>query len=295
MGQPPLVIDTSTEEPEAECLGLQFLPASLAGEADEGPCVVVVKTPLEFFQWVASPPPGLQWLQVENLLDETEVWASASRRQGDAALDVVVSDPGNDYPALYRLVDVSKVRDVRVTIPVEPGFMKSLRLAASLQLPVRLLPGQSSAAVLEELEQALEFYLHNPVVEAPVEPFHSCLASMGDLPITDLWMILELDPNSFVRYDQEGKPTVPEGVAGSISNHFVEDHVAGLLASGSECAECRWKDLCRGYFKLPDPNYSCAGIINIFDRLQQASVEMDTDLTDFETNNEVVGGLPETS
>jgi hypothetical protein len=98
-------------------------------------------------------------------------------------------------------------------------------------------------------------------------------------------MILEQDPNAFARYDEEGQSTVPEGVEGTISENFVDDHMTGLLASGSECAGCRWKDLCRGYFKLPDPSFSCAGMIRIFDRLKKVAEEMDGDLAAFETNN----------
>jgi hypothetical protein len=43
---------------------------------------------------------------------------------------------------------VRSVRDVRVSMPAAPGFLRALRLAASLGLPVRLLPGQPSAEAL---------------------------------------------------------------------------------------------------------------------------------------------------
>jgi hypothetical protein len=69
------------------------------------------------------------------------------------------------------------VRPVRVTIPANPGFFKALRIAASLQLPVRLLPGQPGAEVLDELTQAAHFYLHDAMVDAPVEFFHSVFAA----------------------------------------------------------------------------------------------------------------------
>jgi len=69
------------------------------------------------------------------------------------------------------------VRDVRVSMPPTPGFLKAVKLALSLRLPVRILPGQPSAEMLAELTEALEFYIHEPMVEVPVEFFHSLLGS----------------------------------------------------------------------------------------------------------------------
>ena len=212
------------------------------------------------------------------------IWATAARKEGDVALDVIVSDPATEFPHLYRLVDVRKVRDLRVTIPVVPGFMKSLRLAASIQLPVRLLPAQPDPALLEELQEAVQFYLHDPMVEAPVDFFHSSLAFMRDLPVDDLWMILEQDPNEFPRMDAHGNALAPEGVTGPVPENFVALHAAGLVSTGAECATCRWEKLCRGYFKLPDPRYSCEGMVKVFDRLKEAAEEMSADLATFESS-----------
>jgi hypothetical protein len=52
-----------------------------------------------------------------------------------------------------------------------------------------LLPGQPTEAALKELEEAVQFYLHDPMVESPVEFFHSSLAFMSSMPVDDLWMI----------------------------------------------------------------------------------------------------------
>src|SRR3984893_19607299 len=98
------------------------------------------------------------------------------------------------------------VRDVRVSMPAAPGFLKAVKLAASLRLPVRVLPGQPTPEVLAELTEALEFYLHGPMVEIPVEFFHSLLATADR---GSLWMILEEDPAAFLHYDAEGRPEVP--------------------------------------------------------------------------------------
>ena len=286
MDQPPLTTPPA-EEPAVESPVLPFFPASIAGNREEQAFVVVAGTPLEFCHWLRHAPPAVQWIQVENLLGEPEVWATAARKEGDVALDVIVSDPATEFPSLYRLVDVGKVRDVRVTIPVVPGFMKSLRLAASLQLPVRLLPGQADPALLEELQEAVAFYLHDPMVEAPVDFFHSSLAFMRDMPVDDLWMILEQDPNEFPKFGPDGNPLpLPlPGLEGPVPENFVETHAANLAVTGAECATCRWEKLCRGYFKRPHPAYSCEGIVKVFDQLKEAADEMSADLATFESSN----------
>ena len=96
----------------------------------------------------------------------------------EVALDVLLADPASEFSDLYRLVDVRAVRPVRVSMPALAGFSKAVRLAAALGLSVRLLPGQPTPEVLNELAETLTFYLRDPMVEAPVEFFHSVLAFM---------------------------------------------------------------------------------------------------------------------
>jgi len=242
--------------------------------------VVVVRTRDALEHWLRDPSPGLQWIQVEGLLDDAEAWGAAARGDSDVPLDVALSDPASGFPNLYRLVDVLRARDVRVTMPAAPGFMSALRLAASLHLPVRLLPGQPCEKALAELEQAADFYLRDPMVEVPVEFFHSALTSMRGAPTGSLWRILEEDPAVFLPHDAEGNPVLPEtGQPDSVAPADVVDaFLATLVEAGAECAPCRWQSLCRGYFKKPDTTYSCAGIVRILDRLRAAAEEIERDL-----------------
>jgi hypothetical protein len=50
------------------------------------------------------------------------------------------------------------------------------------------------------------------------------------------------------------------------------------VAGAGECRDCRWLGFCGGYFKHPDPEYSCNGVMRIFDILQRASDELHADL-----------------
>lgn len=241
----------------------------------DGRFVVIVKTREEFEHWLREAMPGPEWLQVEGMLGDREVWAMAAQGPPTPALDVVVTNPAAEFASLYRLVDVRSVREVRVTIPAKPGFMKAVRLAAALQLRVRLLPGQPSAEVLSELAEAAQFYLRDPMVETPVEYFHSLLAVFRGMADGTLWDFLEEDPALFSHYDPAGRALhAPD---------FVETHFARLLLEGAECATCRWQSVCAGYFKWPDRGYGCAGVKQIFATLEAAADEIGGDLAREET------------
>ena len=267
--------------PQEVYQSLRFLPAALAEGVDR-PFVAVVRSRDELCRWLSEPFPGLEWIQVEGLLGDPDAWASAAHGPSQVQLDVVLSDPAREFSDLYRLVDVCAVREVRVSTPAAPGFLKAVKLAASLRLPVRVLPGQPTSEVLAELKEALEFYLHGAMVETPVEFFHSLLAAACGADTGSLWMILEEDPAAFLHYDAEGRPELPRsGGFRSVEippEAFVEHRLKNLVEQGAECATCPWQQACRGYFKWPDPSYSCAGVKQLFSMIGAAAAEIGRDL-----------------
>jgi hypothetical protein len=261
---------------------LKFLPTALAEEQGVRPFVALARSRDELCRWLGEPLGGLQWIQVEELLGDPDAWAQAASGASQVPLDVVLSDPASEFSDLYRLVDVCTMHDVRVTMPAAPGFLKAIKLAASLRLPVRVIPGQPTPEVLAELMEALEFYLHEPVVEMPVEFFHSLLAAKCGVDEGSLWMILEEDPAAYLHYDAEGRPQLPRSSGFrpiEISPEaFVEHHLKNLIEQNAECATCPWQGACRGYFKWPDPAYSCQGVKQLFLGIEAAANEIERDL-----------------
>lgn len=270
---------------------LAFLLSALAEEQGDQPFVAIVKSRDELLRWLGKPLRGLQWIQVEGLLGDPDAWTTPGASQ--VPLDVVLSDPVSEFSDLYRLVDVCAVHDVRVSMPAAPGFLKAVKLAASLRLLVRILPGQPTREVMAELTEALEFYLHGQMVEAPVEFFHSLLATFFGADKGSLWMILEEDPAVFLHYDAEGLPKLPrsDGFRSvEISpGGFVEHHLKSLVEQGAECAACPWQQICRGYFKWPDPAYSCEGVKQLFSILKAAAHEIERDLVSSEEELHLTG------
>jgi hypothetical protein len=261
---------------------LRILPSSLAETLNDQPFVAIVRSRDELCRWLRDPLPGLRWLQVEGLWGDSDAWIEAAHIDSDVSLDLILTNPSSEFSDLYKLVDACAVRDLRVTIHARPGLLKAVKLAAALRFPVRILPGQPEADILAELNEALDFYLHEPAVEAPVEFFHSLLASSHGADPGSLWMILEEDPAAFLQYDINGMTQLPRsGSFGSIENspaEFVENHLRNLVEQGAECATCAWQKSCRGYFKWTDPAYSCKGVKELFTVIEAAAEEMARDL-----------------
>ena len=271
--------------PEEAIAPLRILPSALAETCGDLPFVAIVRNREELFRWLGGPFPGLRWLQVEGMLGDSEAWAEAAHDKSHIPFDVVLSDPASEFSDLYRLVDASAERDIRVTMPAGPGLSKAVRLASALGFPVRVLPGQPMTGALSELREILEFYLHEPMVEAPIEFLHSFLASMEGGYTGSLWVILEEDPDTFHRCDANGRAWVPRSCDSSyvesVSPGFVEKRLKSLIAQGGECASCPWQQPCRGYFKWPDPTYSCEGIKELFSSIQTAGNEIRKELASF--------------
>ena len=267
---------------EEDYSSLRILPSALAEGQGDRPFVAIVRSREELCRWLRDPLPGLKWLQVEGMLGDSDAWTEAAHSDSDVSLDLVLSDPASQFSELYKLVDVCGVHDCRVTILARPGLLKAVKLAAALSFPVRILPGQPTGEVLAELKEVLDFYLHAPTVEAPVEFFHSLLAITYGADAGSLWMILEEDPAAFLQYDINGKPRLPGSSSFEFVEispaEFVENHLRSLVEQGAECATCPWQQACRGYFKWPDPAYSCEGVKELFSIIQAAADEIGRDV-----------------
>lgn len=193
-----------------------------------------------------------------------------------APLDVVLDDPTRDAAGLYGLDRIRRDHPVRVTIPGRPGVARSARIAMALQLPVRLLTYQPSSELLTELDEVLDIYLHDSRATAPAEFLQSALAwwLFDDAPSP--WVALELDPDWYPRLGVDAAATGgpwPPPEAG-----FVSRRLRGLTEAGGECATCRFRGWCQGFFKWPDSAYECAGVARFIGRLEDSAARLSQDL-----------------
>ena len=201
-------------------------------------------------------------------------------------VDIVMRDPA-EFPKLYRYSDLLENHPVRVSIPAVPGCSKAVKLAVSLNFAVKLVISQQpDQALIEELAQVLDLYLHRPNVAQPVEYFHSTFLSFFHGESATLWSIEEEDP-TFIRYvTDEGKETISprlEGISfGARGDSVVADYQRALLAEKGECDGCEFWDICGGYFKWPDKQYHCDGVKSLFRTLKEAAGELQRELKSFE-------------
>src|ERR1700736_2477163 len=89
------------ESPES-ARPISFLPAELVEEQGGGAFVAVVRRKDEFLRLLQRPPVGLQWLQVEGLLGDPEIWVQAAHGDSDVALDIFLATPAEEFSDLYR-------------------------------------------------------------------------------------------------------------------------------------------------------------------------------------------------
>jgi hypothetical protein len=197
-------------------------------------------------------------------------------------IELTLERPSKDFARVYEYAKLLDNHPVRVLLPVELGFEKAVKLAASLQFAVRLQVGQPAMPLIEPLARVLDDYLHRPTVGQPIEYFHSVLLGLCHRQPISLWAIQEEDP-ALVRHVDAGcgerlPGKLAEADVGTHPEQFVEQWASRLRTEGAECAECPFFAPCRGYFKWPRRDYDCAGVTTLFRTLQQAADALRADL-----------------
>ncbi len=223
-------------------------------------------------------PEGLQYVQLLSASVQTDALATLSNWGRNVPLDVVMGEPATDFPLLYNFSKLLDRRPVRVSIPVVPGFLKAVTLALALHFAVKLVVGQPDAALIDEIGETLDIYLHRPNVSQPVEFFHSLfLSAYRDEPV-NIWSVQEDDPEHFCYVADDGTETLSPRFGGAVPDGVSRvDLIKGDSASApvaSECDTCDFFSACRGYFKWPDSGYNCDGVKSIFATIDTEAAEL---------------------
>lgn len=201
-------------------------------------------------------------------------------------IEMVLQHPAGDTMKLYRLCRLQRSHPVRVVLPIVAGFGNAARVASFLHLPVKLEGAPPEPELLEEFSATLDFFLHNKAVCQPIDYFAGLLtAVLHKQPVT-LWELQEEDPSILVYVTDDGGETIarpPFTDRGEDLKSFRFDLTRRVLEPEAECASCDFFLNCGGYFKWPNPDYSCAGVKPIFQRLREAAYELQDDLSLYPT------------
>jgi hypothetical protein len=204
---------------------------------------------------------------------------------GSVPIDIVMRDPAREFPILYKFSMLHDKHPVRVSIAVRPGFVKAVKLALALNFAVKLEVGQPDAALVQELAEVLDLYLHRSSVKQPVEYFHSIFLSFYHQERSSLWFIQEDDPVQFRFITDEGEEMVSQRFAGNYPKYKAGAIVGGQAVERtgekSECDTCEFFACCGGYFKWPDKEFSCEGVKTLFGTIKGAAAELRDDLNAF--------------
>lgn len=223
---------------------------------------------------------ALQLLDISADLDELDGWNPG------LPIEVVLQDPEAETMKLYRLCKLQRSHPVRVVLPVVAGFSSAARVASFLHLPVKLEGAAPDPELLEEFSTTLDFFLYNKAVSQPIDYFSALLTAVLHKQPVSLWELQEEDP-ALVRYvTDDGRETIarrPVAIRDEDLDAFRFELTKRVLAPEAECASCEFFMNCGGYFKWPDPDYSCAGIRGLFQRLCDAAHELQDDLSLYPT------------
>ena len=198
-------------------------------------------------------------------------------------VELVMADPAGEFPLLYRHTNLLDNHPVRAVVPVRPGLLSAVKVAVSLDFAVRLEVGQPEPALVEELSEALEFYLRQPTVAQPVEFFHGALLGFYHDDPLPLWVVLEEEPQLLRHVADDGAESRYGRLAGGDFAAIPPDAdlsiwMERVLATNDECRDCAFLRGCGGYFKWPRPDYDCAGVKRLFGQLRAAALELRRDL-----------------
>ena len=136
------------------------------------------------------------------------------------------------------------------------------------------------------LEKVLEFYLHNPLLKTPVEPFHSLLKTLSSGSGYTLWETEyeNIKTNIFISDDNRvslSKRWYGRGLIYGSAGDSWEELTASELYNNlksfkkelfrrkSDCIYCAHMDICGGFLKAVDADWPCEAWISVFDILRR--------------------------
>jgi hypothetical protein len=216
---------------------------------------------------------------------ESDTLAPLANWGRDIPLDIVIRNPALEFPLLYNFSKLLDKHPIRASIAVKPGFAKAVKLALALNFAVKLDPEQPGPALIDEMSEVLDLFLHRPNVSQPVDFFHSIFLSFYRQEPASLWMLQEEDPDYFRFITDDGVETMSPRFAGvdlkSNNGNPAEVDTRPNSRDEIECDTCEYLDRCGGYFKWPNKDYGCEGVKTIFGTLNAAAIELRKDLATF--------------
>jgi len=169
------------------------------------------------------------------------------------------------------------IEGIRKTLPVfhvfpDEHLLKKVNFLTALHFPVHI-PTDRPPASSDTLLQALDFYLHSPLLNVPIEPFHTLLITQGKRTGFSLWDI-EKERSSVNFYLHENNISLSrrwldgKKYFGELDNTWTDimnsDFMIELkslkytlFTTNAACIYCPHLDICDGFLKAVDIERPC--------------------------------------
>ena len=255
------------------------VPAALASQFGARQLVIRSHTPSELIRCAQdSSLPNILCFQLVSLVPDAHCFLNDL---APLPLELVLEEPNEEFPLLYNYADLVRRGQRSVVVPLVEGFAKAVKVAGALNFGVRMEIGDLSLVPWDELASTLDYYLHNPLVTQPIEFFHSAVVGFYRCQSVSLWEIQQESPKFHAYVQDDGTVVLSKRLSNipvlDSDDQFLRVLSERLLSSGYECADCGYFDWCGGYFKMPDPNYSCHQAKILFSRLMEAAADLKSD------------------
>ena len=258
---------------------IHCIPLSALREQSYRQVIVRAADPTALVAALAAEDPqrifAAQLLSLDNDSEALNAWGSG------LPIELILNDP-DDFPSLYRHVNLLEAHPLRVNITAVAGFSKAVKVALALHFAVHLDLGQPEPAVCAELAEVLKLYLHHSTIAQPIDYFQVILMGLYHQQPQPLWITLDEDPSALRWVNEDGTESL-YGRLAAIPVAQVPDGdcavwIEQVLAADAQCQSCEFRQSCGGYFKWPRRDYDCAGVQRLFGLVSAAAEELRNDM-----------------
>ncbi len=257
------------------------VPASLTVTGATSIAPRLARQPYDWDTTLGGGGGRLAWVEA-NVVDLEE--EALSRLQGHRAKLRVATE---DLPQVGKNAEALRGLAPVFLVGADATLMTKVQYLVSLRFPVQV--DAIGDPDEEALVAACDYYLHNPALHLPIEPFHSLLAAWVSKKRLTLWEMQTENPHFHAFVTEDGRVTLGErwraaghdyGPLGqewrdlerSPLYRRMQTHFEDLFRARSPCCVCAELPLCGGYLRAIDGTARCEAWVRVFSALRQSAV-----------------------